>query len=146
MQCVGFYGTNLNTLTVPSAIGYADKSTPFKHVWTEAIGSLIIACAGNVPGYFFTVVFVDRWGRKPIQFMGFGVLFICFTILSAAYHKLKNEAIPVFLVIYAIAQFFFYFGPNSTTFIIPAEVFPTHVRSTAHGISAAAGKFVVFNF
>lgn len=31
-------------------------------------------------------------------------------------------------------------GPNCTTFLIPAEVFPTRVRGTAHGISAAAGK------
>ena len=31
-------------------------------------------------------------------------------------------------------------GPNSTTFIIPAEVFPTKYRSTCHGISAASGK------
>lgn len=31
-------------------------------------------------------------------------------------------------------------GPNCTTFLIPAEVFPTRVRGTAHGMSAAAGK------
>ncbi|KAG3054271.1 hypothetical protein PI124_g23664 [Phytophthora idaei] len=41
---------------------------------------------------------------------------------------------------YSFAQFFFNFGPNATTFIIPAEVFPTAVRSTGHGISAASGK------
>ncbi|KAF0708431.1 hypothetical protein As57867_006337, partial [Aphanomyces stellatus] len=43
-------------------------------------------------------------------------------------------------VLYSFAQFFFNFGPNTTTFIIPAEVFPTAVRSTGHGISAASGK------
>lgn len=32
------------------------------------------------------------------------------------------------------------FGPNTTTFIVPGEVFPTRYRSTAHGISAASGK------
>jgi len=37
-------------------------------------------------------------------------------------------------------QFFFNFGPNSTTFIIPAEAFPTRVRGFAHGVSAATGK------
>jgi PHS family inorganic phosphate transporter-like MFS transporter len=37
-------------------------------------------------------------------------------------------------------QFFQNFGPNATTFVIPGEVFPTRYRSTAHGISAAAGK------
>lgn len=31
-------------------------------------------------------------------------------------------------------------GPNTTTYIIPAEVFPTRYRATAHGISAAFGK------
>ena len=31
-------------------------------------------------------------------------------------------------------------GPNSLTFILPAEIFPTRYRCTCHGISAAAGK------
>lgn len=32
------------------------------------------------------------------------------------------------------------FGPNTTTFAVPAEVFPTMRRTTGHGISAAGGK------
>ena len=31
-------------------------------------------------------------------------------------------------------------GPNTLTFIIPAEIFPTRYRCTCHGIAAAAGK------
>lgn len=31
-------------------------------------------------------------------------------------------------------------GPNATTFITPAEIFPTRVRSTGHGVSAGLGK------
>ncbi|XP_042410113.1 probable inorganic phosphate transporter 1-5 [Zingiber officinale] len=41
---------------------------------------------------------------------------------------------------YAFTFFFANFGPNSTTFIVPAEVFPAWLRSTCHGISAATGK------
>jgi PHS family inorganic phosphate transporter-like MFS transporter len=41
---------------------------------------------------------------------------------------------------YCMANFFQNFGPNTTTFIIPGEVFPTRYRSTAHGICAASGK------
>lgn len=37
-------------------------------------------------------------------------------------------------------EFFFTFGPNATTFIIPAGVFPSRVRGSAHGFSAACGK------
>jgi len=39
-----------------------------------------------------------------------------------------------------LAQLFFNFGPNTTTFIIPGECFPTRYRSTGHGLSAAMGK------
>jgi PHS family inorganic phosphate transporter-like MFS transporter len=45
-----------------------------------------------------------------------------------------------FVVLYCLANFFQNFGPNTTTFIIPGELFPTRYRSTAHGISAASGK------
>lgn len=44
------------------------------------------------------------------------------------------------MVLYCLANFFQNCGPNTTTFIIPGEVFPTRYRSTAHGISAAFGK------
>jgi len=39
-----------------------------------------------------------------------------------------------------LPTFFFLTGPNTTTFIIPGEAFPTRYRSTSHGISAASGK------
>jgi PHS family inorganic phosphate transporter-like MFS transporter len=31
-------------------------------------------------------------------------------------------------------------GPNTLTYIIPAEIFPTRYRGTCHGIAAASGK------
>ena len=46
-----------------------------------------------------------------------------------------------FLILYGISYFFTEFGPNMTTFIYPAELFPTDVRTTAHGISAGAGSW-----
>ena len=45
-----------------------------------------------------------------------------------------------FVFLYCLVNFFLNFGPNTTTFIIPAEAFPTRYRSTAHGIAAASGK------
>lgn len=42
--------------------------------------------------------------------------------------------------LYALSYFFIDFGPNTTTFVIPSEVYPTSYRTTGHGISAAAGK------
>lgn len=45
-----------------------------------------------------------------------------------------------FAILYSLANFFQNFGPNTTTFIIPAEIFPTRYRATAYGICAACGK------
>lgn len=45
-----------------------------------------------------------------------------------------------FVFLYCLTNFFLNFGPNTTTFIVPAEAFPTRYRSTAHGLSAACGK------
>jgi hypothetical protein len=42
--------------------------------------------------------------------------------------------------LYVVAQFFFNFGPNVTTLIVPSECFPTRYRSTTHGFSGASGK------
>ena len=46
----------------------------------------------------------------------------------------------LFSVFYGLTFFFSNFGPNSTTFIVPVELFSARFRSQCHGISAAAGK------
>lgn len=58
-------------------------------------------------------------------------------VIGFAFNHLSHGAL---LALYILAQFFFNFGPNATTFIVPGECFPTRYRSTSHGISAASGK------
>ncbi len=49
-----------------------------------------------------------------------------------------------FLLVYGVSYFFTEFGPNVTTFVYPAEVFPVMIRTTGHGIAAALGKCGAF--
>ncbi|KZF21763.1 MFS transporter [Xylona heveae TC161] len=134
---VAFYGLSLNNSTILSAIGYTGGKNMYEVFYNTAVGNLIIVCAGAIPGYWFTVATVDTIGRKPIQVVGFIILTILFIIIGFAYHKLHEGGL---LALYVIAQFFFNFGPNATTFIVPGECFPTRYRSTSHGLSAASGK------
>lgn len=69
--------------------------------------------------------------------MGFAILTALFCIIGFAFDSLTSGSL---LALYVVAQFFFNFGPNTTTFIIPGECFPTRYRSTGHGLSAACGK------
>jgi PHS family inorganic phosphate transporter-like MFS transporter len=102
-----------------------------------AAGNAILICAGAIPGYWVSVATVDTIGRKPIQLMGFTMLTILFIIWGFTFKSLSGTHM---FGIYIVVQFFFNFGPNATTFIVPGECFPTRYRSTSHGISAASGK------
>lgn len=55
-------------------------------------------------------------------------------------HWTKPDHRIGFVVMYSLTFFFANFGPNATTFVVPAEIFPARFRSTCHGISAASGK------
>lgn len=51
-----------------------------------------------------------------------------------------SNANRAFLVLYCLASFFLNCGPNTTTFVIAGESFPTRYRSTMNGVAAASGK------
>ncbi|KXJ86028.1 major facilitator superfamily domain-containing protein [Microdochium bolleyi] len=134
---VAFCGINLNQSVILSDIGYASGATPYEYLLHNAEGNLIIAVAGYVPGYFLTIAFIELLGRKWIQIQGFLVTALMFGILAGANNTLSSGARFALII---IAQLFFNFGPNATTFIIPGEVFPSRVRGIAHGFCAAVGK------
>lgn len=134
---VAYYGLGLNTAVILKTIGYASSKNVYKGLYNTAVGNLILICAGSLPGYWVSAATIDTIGRKPVQLGGFIILTVLFCILGFAYHKLTDHGK---LALYVLAQFFQNFGPNTTTFIIPGECFPTRYRSTAHGLSAASGK------
>ena len=87
---VAFYGTNLNQSVLLADIGYSTGKTHFDVLMRNAIGNLIIAVSGYVPGYFFTIFLVEKMGRKWIQIQGFLVCALMFAILAGGYTKLST--------------------------------------------------------
>ncbi|KAI6037689.1 major facilitator superfamily domain-containing protein [Pisolithus marmoratus] len=146
---IAFYGLGLNNSIILTAINFGNPSAAkntsayvYENLKNICVGNLILSVAGLIPGYWVSFLFIDTWGRKPIQMMGFIILTILFVTMGFAYDKLTaNPSITkVFVFLYCLTNFFQNFGPNTTTFIVPGEAFPTRYRSTAHGISAASGK------
>jgi sugar phosphate permease len=80
-------------------------------------------------------------GRKKMMIVGFLADFVLFIIpaFNYAYYTSK-DGIHKFQAMYFLSSFFNQFGPNSVSFLVAAEVFPTPIRATAHGFSAAVGK------
>ncbi|RYP41742.1 hypothetical protein DL767_000758 [Monosporascus sp. MG133] len=134
---LAFYGLGLNNHIVLEAIGYADGASLYEILFNGAVGTIILAAAGSLPGYWTAIVTIDTFGRRNLQVFGFVFLTVIFCILGFMYHSLDKTSL---LILYVMANFFFNWGPNTTTFIVPGECYPTRYRSTGHGLSAAMGK------
>ncbi|GAA0168456.1 secondary carrier transporter [Lithospermum erythrorhizon] len=141
---IAFYSQNLFQKDIFSAIGWipgAETMNALEEVYRIARAQTLIALCSTVPGYWFTVAFIDKMGRFAIQLMGFFFMTVFMFALALPYnHWTHRENRIGFVIMYSLTFFFANFGPNATTFVVPAEIFPARLRSTCHGISAAAGK------
>lgn len=144
---VAYYANNLMLPIIMRDLGY-EAIVTIRHgaghriadrCYGFAVGYAVVTATGTLPGYFFTVGMVDVIGRKPVQYLGFAAMTLALLVFSTAYKALSSSLLG-YLLLYSSLWFFANFGPNSTTFIIPAEVFPARYRCTLFGISAAAGK------
>ena len=102
---IAFYGLGLNSSVILSAIGFGPPSkngSPAAVVYQAlrnlSLGNLILSLAGLVPGYWAAFCFIDRWGRKPIQFMGFSVLTVLFIVMGAFLANLPGEGLQLTFV------------------------------------------------
>jgi MFS family permease len=95
-----------------------------------------------VPGYLLAVWKMDKIGHRRLQFIGFAIMAVCFLVL-AAFPALTVNVAP-FIAIFGVSYFFTEFGPNTTTFVLPSEVFPVNMRTTGHGFAAGIGKLGAF--
>ena len=152
----------MNSPKIITTIWYGSTSTPpasiYKMLVHNVWQSLVIVSFGAITGCMITFFTIDRVGRRNIQIIGFLLLFILFIIIGGLYNFLYNQGgSSAIIVLYILCQIFFNFGslgpnrylrlmliynpgPNTITYILPAELFPTRYRGLCHGISAAFGK------
>jgi PHS family inorganic phosphate transporter-like MFS transporter len=131
-----FYG---NTLSVPAILKDVAPAAGLtaKLAWT--LGIFVVFA---LPGYILAFTKMDRIGHRRLQLIGFGVMGCAFLALGLV-PALTTTVVP-FLLVFGLSYFFIQFGPNTTTFVLPSEVFPVSVRTTGHGIAAAIGKLGAF--
>ncbi|VFQ59708.1 unnamed protein product [Cuscuta campestris] len=141
---IAYYSQNLFQKDIFSAVGWipaAKTMSATQEVFKIAKAQTLIALMSTVPGYWFTVLLIDKMGRFAIQLMGFFMMTAFMFALAIPYDHWTHPGHHIgFVVLYSLTFFFANFGPNATTFVVPAEIFPARLRSTCHGISAASGK------
>src|SRR5207248_9652547 len=133
---IAYYGTTISSPLVLKALNSHASLT------TNTLYTLLIFVIAALPGYILAVFTIDRLGRKLIQCLGFALMTLAYSLIAFA-PALSTLTLP-FLLVYGVSYFFTEFGPNVTTFVYPAEVFPVMIRTTGHGIAAALGKCGAF--
>ena len=137
------YGLGLSSPEIVRHIwpgGIKNESSVYQTLSDNSKYTLVMVSTGTVVGGLLMIKIVKYVSPKVIQFWGFLVLFVLFIVTGSAWTNLLDSSRSRLMVLYVISHIAFNLGPNVTTFIIPAEIFPTRYRCTCHGIAAASGK------
>lgn len=155
---IATYGIGVFTPTILAAIGVAGVSAAGLAQADQAmfIAADVTATEGAlfvdlflVVGFALAIAFVGRISKATLQVVGFVVMAASLGPLALVSSSgtgtgtgtgTGDADIAIVLLAFAAFNLFMNMGPNATTFALPAEVFPTSVRATGHGLAAASGK------
>jgi MFS family permease len=143
---IATYGVGVFTPTIIAAIGVTAAVSP---TVSPAIADDIASTKGSlfvdlflVAGFGLALLLVNRVRHITMQVVGFVAMALGLGLLAytASLSGGGSDNLVLVFVGFAVFNLFMNMGPNSITFILPAEVFPTKVRATGHGLAAACGK------
>ncbi|KAJ8638708.1 hypothetical protein MRB53_012975 [Persea americana] len=137
-----FYSSTLfQSKIYESTIGDPESYTACREAFLVSKLQAIMATCSTIPGNWAALFLIDRIGRVKIQMMGFFFMSIFLFAIGVNYTYWNDDHMNTwFFILYGLTFFFSNFGPYTTTFIVPAELFPARFRSTCHGVAGAIGK------
>ncbi|KAF4702306.1 hypothetical protein FOZ62_003525 [Perkinsus olseni] len=117
---VTFYGTgefkhSVSAELFPNGSGV---QAVIQDAWFALVVSLLA-----LPGYICACWFIDILGRWKIQVLGFTMMCIFYVVMAICTQFNANKYLN--LIIFGITFFWTNFGPNTTSYVIPSEIYPT---------------------
>ncbi|CAN6247640.1 unnamed protein product [Urochloa humidicola] len=119
MLDIAYYSQNLFQKDIYAAVNWLPKAetmNALEEMFRISRAQTLVALCGTIPGYWFTVFFIDIVGRFAIQLGGFFFMTAFMLGLAIPYHHWTTPGHHIGFVVMA------------------------RLRSTCHGISSAAGK------
>jgi MFS family permease len=143
LQDISTYGIGIFT---PIIIAAAFGAEAQEHNLSAVIHNDLLGAKGTalvdigfLVGIAFAIWLSDKLGRIPLQIAGFIGCSLGLLIAAAGNFNGANN-IVVIGVGFFLFQFMTNLGPNSQTYLIAGEVFPTKIRGVGAGFAAACGK------
>mmetsp|Transcript_67419 Transcript_67419/g.119672 ORF Transcript_67419/g.119672 Transcript_67419/m.119672 type:complete len:467 (+) Transcript_67419:88-1488(+) len=127
-----FYGTSFNQVDITDRV-FGNGNSLWNNCWQNVVLSAV-----GVPGVASAVSLLMCWSSRKLQIAGFAATVLGCGLLALAVWL--NASITVKFLLFCLLLFVLNWGINVSTYTLPAECFPTNVRSTFFGLSAAMGK------
>lgn len=124
------YGLKNNDVSIFSA---GSGSTP------KALAASFESLTLSLPFLIFAAIFVGKFPTKYAQLLGFFALIWLNGAIATFNSESTKDHQGLFKALY-ILQTGFQAFPGITTIAIPADIFPSAVRGSCHGLSAFSGK------
>lgn len=124
-----FYALSVFLPTILQQAGFA------RSVEGVALGNLYLQLTGLV-GIALIFWLVDRRGRRFVNYLGYGGVVAALLAYEALFPPTPTAMVAIFIAV----EIAVWLGPASTDNLLLGELWPTRIRGTGAGISAAAGR------
>ncbi|HEY9618268.1 MAG TPA: MFS transporter [Microcoleaceae cyanobacterium] len=141
LQDIATYGIGIFTPVILGALAFAGEDSFIAKELAAAQGSAIVDLF-LIAGFCIAIWLIDRAGRIRLQVIGFLGMAVGLAILATANLIPDNSSanLVVVLIGFFVFNLMMNAGPNSTTFLLSGEVFPTSIRASGAGFAAAVAK------
>ncbi|HHP7229781.1 MAG TPA: MFS transporter, partial [Xenococcaceae cyanobacterium] len=141
LQDIATYGIGIFTPAIIGALAFAGENNFLAREMASAKGSAFVDLF-LIAGFLLAIFLVDKVGRVRLQITGFVGMAVGLAILAASDWLTSDPGSNIILVFlgFFVFNLMMNAGPNSTTFLLSGEVFPTSIRASGAGLAAAIAK------
>ncbi|CCM05101.1 uncharacterized protein FIBRA_07308 [Fibroporia radiculosa] len=101
--------------------------------WQLLLGAIALL------GVFVGAFLCNPLGRRNTMILGF-FGYLAFGLIIGCGYERVTKIVPLFVTLYGLMTFMGNLGPGNMSLLTSAESYPTSIRGTCFGISAAIGK------
>ncbi len=145
LQDLGTYGIGLFTPTVLGAV--IGSEVKYAHNLMDIINNDMLAAKGAafvdvllLFGIFAAIALADKAGRLKLQFIGFIGCAVGLVLAALSLSATGTNELLLLFGGFMLFNFMTNMGPNSMTYLLSGEVFPTHIRGLGAGFAASFAK------
>ena len=141
LQDIATYGVGIFTPAIIAVLAFSEEADFMAQEMGSAQGAAVVD-GFLILGFLCAIVLVERLGRIRLQIWGFLGMAVGLTILASSglVAAGSREELVLVLAGFLVFNLMMNAGPNSTTFLLSGETFPTAIRATGAGFAAAVAK------